>query len=254
MPTAASAPPRRVVLATHRKLYAARHAFRNGLGYLLSWYARMGRFSQSTRWSCRRAARMAQSSNCRSDCLLHVPHASAVSAHTCYVRLSSRRPSREQSPSAAAVAADAASRCSAAVAADGCEPSDRLAPVGLPTRPQVDYPNLSKMCTDLEAAIKVRASPRACGTHSQQLSRRLLSSERHAVCMCNHHRCGRCKHTRLPICVHGCRKLTIAKVAGSSATSSEEGACFLPRPTALVFALAWNSSTATATRRFQVQP
>jgi hypothetical protein len=90
----------------------------------------------------------------------------------------------------------AASRCSAAVAADGCEPSDRLAPVGLPTRPQVDYPNLSKMCTDLEAAIKVRASPRACGTHSQQLSRRLLSSERHAVCMCNHHRCGRCKHTR----------------------------------------------------------
>ena len=77
-----------------------------------------------------------------------------------------------------------------------CEPLDRLAPVGLPTRPQVDYPNLSKMCTDLEAAIKVRASPRACGTHSQQLSRRLLSSERHAVCMCNHHRCGRCKHTR----------------------------------------------------------
>ena len=27
-----------------------------------------------------------------------------------------------------------------------------------PTRPQVDYPNLSKMCTDLEAAIKVWAS------------------------------------------------------------------------------------------------
>jgi hypothetical protein len=219
MPTAASAPPRRVVLATHRKLYAARHAFRTGLGYPRPWYARMGRFSQSTRWSCRRAARMAQSSNCRSDCLLHVPHASAVSAHPCYVRLSSRRPSREQSPSAAAVAADAASRCSAAVAADAaavavqplqrtlqplqcsrcsrrCEPLDRLAPVGLPTRPQVDYPNLSKMCTDLEAAIKVRASPRACGTHCQQLSRRLLSSERHAVCMCNHHRCGRCEHTR----------------------------------------------------------
>ena len=150
-------------------IHAARHAFRTGLGYLRPCYARMGRFSQSTRWSCRRAVRMAQSSNCRSDCLLHVPHASAVSAHTCYVRLSSRRPSREQSPSAAAVAADAAavavqpsqrtlqplqcSRCSGR-----CSRWIGSHPWGCPTRPQVDYPNLSKMCTDLEAAIKVRAS------------------------------------------------------------------------------------------------